>query len=637
MKNYLLFKFKNLLILVFLLLSSYQSNAQKSDQQLLQLINQKNTTQNKKIDFLCELSQQLYQEDSIKAYKYANQALNLSKDLGLKAKQVIALENFSRLSGMYNDKPNQIKYADKCFLLASEINNPEALAYANYAIAEKFKLIEDFEKYISYVLKALSYFEKTKTRYDKLVNGYENLGGHFGDLNNNETRKKYVKKALDLSYESKNSINIANGLTSWALYLEDKVTKEEPKNIKLLDSSANCYLKAIDLFEKNNQFKNYSYGRTCLNLSSLYTYHFYEKRAAKTQEYFKKAENVCLKINSSLQLMILYGQQTQFYINKKDVLNVVLSLSKLQKYLDKQKRIEPRYKLLLYKNYMDLAALQNDFVAYRNYFDLYDKANLEMINKENRTKEFNATIKFETEQKNQEIKSLSQNLKNKKKINYLYGGLFLLALIALLFMFSTYNFRQKAYIKANLLLQKANEEANLLSKLKEEEAMNAMLESELSEKELQIAIQEKILTEQQKNKLQQELMTNNLQLDRKNEVLKEIKERLSFIKSEKISELKSISKSIDKNIEIDDEFELLKINLENTNPVFFTTLQQQAKNGLTKLDFKYCGYIKLGLSTKEIANHMNIEAQSMRMARYRIKQKLNLERDEDLDNYILRI
>ena len=124
------------------------------------------------------------------------------------------------------------------------------------------------------MLKALFYFEKTKTRYDKLVNGYENLGGYFGGFDNHEVQRKYVKKALDLGYESKNPINIANGLTSWALYLEDKVTREQPKNIKLLDSSVNCYLKAIDLFEKNNQFNNYSYGRTYLNLSSLYTYHF---------------------------------------------------------------------------------------------------------------------------------------------------------------------------------------------------------------------------------------------------------------------------------------------------------------------------------------------------------------------------
>jgi DNA-binding CsgD family transcriptional regulator len=622
-------------VLSFLVLVFFSVvNAQKSNTDLLQLIQQKDINQIEKFDYLCELSLKLTKKDSVQAYSYANQALKIGQELDSKNKQVIALENLSKLSSSLNNLPKQIKYADQCFLLATEVNNPEAMAYANYAIALKYEIIEDNEKYISFMLKALAYFEKTKTKYDKLVNGYENLGAHFGNLNNSVVREKYVKKALDLSLESKNSINIANGLTSWALYLEDKVEKENSKDLKLLDSAANCYTKAIDLFEKNNQLTNYSYGRTCLNLSSLYMYHFYDTKADKTQEYLKKAENVCLKINSSLQLMVFYGQQAQFYTNKKDIPNIVLTLAKLEKYFDKQKKVEPRYKMLLYKNYMDLATLQNDFVGYRNYFDLYDKSNMEMIDKENRTKEFNATIKFETEEKNRKILLLSENLQAKKKISYLYGTLFVLTLISLLFMFRSYHFRQKSYVKANLLLQKANDEANLESKLKQEEALNAMLEAELSEKELQIVIQEKILTEQQKNKLQQELMTNNLQLERKNEVLKDIQEKLSFLKSEKPSEIKSISKSIDKSLETDEEFELLKTSFENTNPIFFETIQQKASGTLSKLDFKYCGYIKLGMSTKEIANQMNIEVQSMRMARYRIKQKLNLDKEEDLDSYI---
>ena len=636
MKKSILFNIKYLLIIKFLIVG-YCGNAQKSNELLLQLINNKNTTQIEKFDFFCELSLKLPQKDSILGYEYAYEALKIGKDINSKTKQVIALENLSKLSCSYSNFPKQIKYADQCFLLASQANEPEAVAYANYAIALKYNVIEEKEKYISYMLKALAYFEKTKIRYDKLVNGYENLGSHFGNLNNNDVRKKYVKKALDLSYESKNPINIANGLTSWSLFLVEVAEKENPKNIKLLDSASNCYLKAVDLFEKNNQFTNYSYGRTCLNLSSLYMYHFYETRTAKTQEYFKKAESVCLKINSPIQLMVLYGQQTQFYTNKKDIPNIVLSLAKLEKYFDQQKNVEPRYKMLLYKNYMDLATLQNDFVGYRNYFNLYDKSNMEMIDKENRTKEFNATIRFETDEKNRKILLLSENLLAKKKINYLYLSLIVLSLIALVFMFSTYNFRQKSYIKANLLLQKANEEANLLSKLKEEETMNAILKSELSEKELQIAIQERILTEQQKTQLQQELMTNNLQLDRKNEVLKDIQEKLALFNSEKISEIKSISKSIDKNLENDEEFELLKTSFKNTNPIFFETIQEKASGSLSKLDFKYCGYIKLGMSTKEIASHMNIEVQSMRMARYRIKQKLNLDKEDDLDNYIRNI
>jgi DNA-binding CsgD family transcriptional regulator len=257
-----------------------------------------------------------------------------------------------------------------------------------------------------------------------------------------------------------------------------------------------------------------------------------------------------------------------------------------------------------------------------------------MIEKENRAKEYNASVRFETEKKSQQIAMLQENLSSRQKINYLFTALLIFVFFTFLFMLRSYHYRQKSYIKNNLLLQKANEEAILLSKIKEEETVIAVLESELMEKELRIALQEKKWNEEQNNRLQQKLMTNNLQLDKKNEVLKDIKIKLSEMKAEKSADINTLSKTIDKSMEVDDEFELLKTSLENTNPVFFSTLKEKASGTLTKLDYKYCGYIKLGLSTKEIANLMNIEPQSMRMARYRIKQKLNLDRETDLDSYI---
>jgi hypothetical protein len=194
-------------------------NAQKSKELLFQLVTNKNIPEIKKIDYLCELSLMLTKKDSLQAYEYAKEALKISIDMDSKIKQVIALENLSKLAALYSDIPNQIKFTDQCFELAKVINTPEAMAYANYAMAQEYDAITDKEKYISYMLKALSYFEKTKTRYDKLVNGYENLGAHFGDTGNDEVCEKYVKKALDLGLESKNPINRANGLTSWALFL----------------------------------------------------------------------------------------------------------------------------------------------------------------------------------------------------------------------------------------------------------------------------------------------------------------------------------------------------------------------------------------------------------------------------------
>ena len=612
------------------------SFAQKTKQKLLKLIGQKDLSLEKKGDYLCELSCIYKKTDTIKAYGCANQALKIAQETKAVNKQAIAYESLSDVARYLDNIPQQIKFADSCYLFASKSKDPEAMAYANYAIAYKHETIGNIEKYIYYMLKSLSYFEKHKIRYDKLVNGYENLGASFSDNNDLKFSEKYNKKALKLSYESKNQVNIANALTSWALFLVNSAEQKSPVDLHLLKTAEKDYLKAIAIFEdeKKKGNINISYGRTCLNLTSLYLYHFFKTKPAKTLEYLKKTEEICLKYNVPIQLMVMYGQQAQFYMNLNDIPNVEKVLKKVEQNISKNPKISSRYYALLYENYMDLAEMKNDFPSYRKYFKLYDKALKVMIEKENRTKEYNASIRFEAEKKSQEIQLLRDNLESRKKINSLYIALLIFGFFTLLFMLRSYHFRQKSYIKTNLLLQKANEEATLLSKIKEEEAMIALLESELTEKELQIAIQEKKLNEQQKIKLQQELMTNNLQLEKKNEVLKDIQNKLSVMKAEKSTDIKTISKTIDRSMEVDDEFELLKTSLENTNPVFFSTLQEKASGTLTKLDFKYCGYIKLGMSTKEIANHMNIETQSMRMARYRIKQKLNLNRETDLDSYI---
>lgn len=618
---------------------SNQTYSQKTKQELLQLIRQKDLSPEIKGDFLCGLSSCYKKTDTVKAYNYANQALILAKEEKNKKGQAIAYEALSDIARYLDNFPQQIKFADSSYTLATESKDPKAIAFATYAIAYKHEFIGNKDKYISYMLKSLAYFEKNKIRYDKLVNGYENLGAYYIDHNDLTFSKKYNKKALDLAYESKNQVNIANGLTSWGLFLVRDAEKNSPADINLLKKAEANYLKAIAIFENEKRKGNIigSYGRTCLNLTSLYLYHFFESQPEKTLAHLRKTEAVCLELNEPFQLMVLYGQQAQFYTNLNDTANVEKVLKKVSDIIAKHPKINSRYYALLYKNYMDLADIKNDFPSYKKYFNLYDKAVAVMMEKENRAREYNASIRFETEKKSQEIQLLTNNLESRKKINYLYAALIIFVFFTLLFMLRSYHFRQRSYIKTNLLLQKANEEATLVSKIKEEEARIALLEAELTEKELQIAIQEKKINEQEKIKLQQELMTNNLQLEKKNEVLKEIQNKLSVMKSEQSSDIKTISKTIDKSMEVDDEFELLKTSLENTNPVFFSTLQEKASGTLTKLDFKYCGYIKLGMSTKEIASHMNIETQSMRMARYRIKQKLNLDRDTDLDTYIMSV
>jgi DNA-binding CsgD family transcriptional regulator len=85
---------------------------------------------------------------------------------------------------------------------------------------------------------------------------------------------------------------------------------------------------------------------------------------------------------------------------------------------------------------------------------------------------------------------------------------------------------------------------------------------------------------------------------------------------------------------VDDDFDKFKNNFNSIYPEFFEKLQQKANHTLTQLDLKYCGFILMKVTNKEMAMQMNVEPKSIRMARYRIKQKLQLSKEDDLDQFI---
>ena len=56
--------------------------------------------------------------------------------------------------------------------------------------------------------------------------------------------------------------------------------------------------------------------------------------------------------------------------------------------------------------------------------------------------------------------------------------------------------------------------------------------------------------------------------------------------------------------------------------------------GISKTDMKICIYTKLNLSTKEMADIMNISARSVEMARYRLRKRLGLPAGQDINDLL---
>lgn len=128
-----------------------------------------------------------------------------------------------------------------------------------------------------------------------------------------------------------------------------------------------------------------------------------------------------------------------------------------------------------------------------------------------------------------------------------------------------------------------------------------------------------------------------MELDQKVEVLRKVKERISYLypnvdNSTRI-ELMSIVNSI-KNVANDTKlWDDFKIYFEQSNPDFLLALAKKHPS-LSSKDLKYCCYIKMNMSNNDITNLLGINQESVRTHKYRLKKKLTLEKEQDIISYL---
>lgn len=74
---------------------------------------------------------------------------------------------------------------------------------------------------------------------------------------------------------------------------------------------------------------------------------------------------------------------------------------------------------------------------------------------------------------------------------------------------------------------------------------------------------------------------------------------------------------------------------ENADPQFISSIRQ-AHPSLTDADIRLASFIALGVDNKHIARMMGVRHESVKQARWRLRQKLSLEQGASLDEYIKR-
>ncbi len=207
---------------------------------------------------------------------------------------------------------------------------------------------------------------------------------------------------------------------------------------------------------------------------------------------------------------------------------------------------------------------------------------------------------------------------NWAKLAYLLMALFLAYLINKLY-FRNHEIRQKKLIEKN---QKELEYIQLKNEQEMVQLKNEKLQAEM----------------EAKNK---ELAATTMNLIRKNEFLIGLRESLNkdkknpkFDKHEDL--IANVIKDINNELENEATWELFKNAFDSVDKGFLNKIKELHPK-LTPNDLKLCAYLRLNLSSKEIAPLLNISVRSMEIKRYRLRKKMMLTHETNLVNYIMSI
>ena len=158
-----------------------------------------------------------------------------------------------------------------------------------------------------------------------------------------------------------------------------------------------------------------------------------------------------------------------------------------------------------------------------------------------------------------------------------------------------------------------------------------------AEKEVIRIRNEKLRAEmKQKDK---ELANNTMEMIQKGKLLTKIKKELNKLSTEFNDDIinnhiNRLIRRVDKELDTEQQWEVFEKHFENVHEEFLKRLKA-AYPDLTPREMKLCAYLRLNISSKEIAALMNISTRGVEISRYRLRKKLQLSHDTNLTDFII--
>jgi DNA-binding CsgD family transcriptional regulator len=178
----------------------------------------------------------------------------------------------------------------------------------------------------------------------------------------------------------------------------------------------------------------------------------------------------------------------------------------------------------------------------------------------------------------------------------------------------------------------------LKAKSVEMEKKEAAFQQEIEKNEEQIL---QLRNEKLKGEIEfkkQELASTTMHLLQKSEILSKLKNELTKLSKQipdnQRGEVRQIIKTIEQDVKLDENWNSFEHHFDRVHEDFIRRLKD-AYPQLTPKDLKLAAYLRMNLVTKEVAPLLNISVRGVEISRYRLRKKLELDREVNLVEYLM--
>ncbi len=181
-----------------------------------------------------------------------------------------------------------------------------------------------------------------------------------------------------------------------------------------------------------------------------------------------------------------------------------------------------------------------------------------------------------------------------------------------------------------------HEQEAVFQKEMEEQAARHQQETLLAEKQILDLKNEKLRADMVFR--DKELANQTMAIIEKNRFLKRINDDLQNIQDFIVNDtarnkIHSLKKQIKKEIDVKQQNKIFETYFDEANEKFFKQLKERFPD-LTPYDLRLCAFIRMNISTKEIAAILNISYRGAEVSRYRLRKKMQLPRGENLSAFL---